>query len=37
VEPIDLLGSAGPALAKRLAPVAAGALLILLVLLRRRR
>ncbi|HEV2887415.1 MAG TPA: SRPBCC family protein [Jatrophihabitans sp.] len=37
VEPIDLLGSAGPALAKRLAPVAAGALLIVLLLLRRRR
>ena len=38
VEPIDLLGSAGPAIAKRLAPVAAGgALLVLLLLLRRRR
>jgi carbon monoxide dehydrogenase subunit G len=38
VEPIDLLGSAGPAIAKRLAPVAAGGtLLVLLLLLRRRR
>ncbi|HEY0166451.1 MAG TPA: SRPBCC family protein [Jatrophihabitans sp.] len=38
VEPIDLLGSAGPAIAKRLAPVAAGALLLaLLFLLRRHR
>lgn len=37
VEPIDLLGSAGPALAKRLAPVAAGIVLVVLLLLRRRR
>ncbi|MDQ1738423.1 MAG: hypothetical protein QOE53_75 [Pseudonocardiales bacterium] len=37
VEPIDLLGSAGPAVAKRLAPVAAGVLVVLLVLLQRRR
>ena len=37
VEPIDLLGSAGPAVAKRLAPVAAGAVLLLLLLLRQRR
>jgi hypothetical protein len=37
VEPIDLLSSAGPAVAKRLAPVAAGVLVVLLVLLRRRR
>ncbi len=38
VEPIDLLGSAGPAVAKRLAPVAAGGVLLaLLFLLRRRR
>ncbi len=37
VEPIDLLGSAGPAVAKRLAPVAVLAVLILLVVLRRRR
>ncbi|MEO7260305.1 MAG: SRPBCC family protein [Jatrophihabitantaceae bacterium] len=37
VEPIDLLGSAGPAVAKRLAPVVAGALVALLFLLRRRR
>jgi carbon monoxide dehydrogenase subunit G len=37
VEPIDLLGSAGPALAKRLAPVLAGALLVALLVLRRRR
>jgi len=37
VEPIDLLGSAGPALAKRLAPVAAGVLLVVLLLIRRRR
>ncbi len=36
VEPIDLLGSAGPALAKRLAPVAAGALVVLALLLNRR-
>ena len=37
VEPIDLLGSAGPAVAKRLAPVAVGAVLVLALLLRRRR
>ncbi len=39
VEPIDLLGSAGPAVAKRLAPVALGAVVVALVLaaLRRRR
>jgi carbon monoxide dehydrogenase subunit G len=38
VEPIDLLGSAGPALAKRLAPIAAVALaVVLLIILRRRR
>jgi carbon monoxide dehydrogenase subunit G len=37
VEPIDLLGSAGPAVAKRLAPAAVGVLLVLLVLLRARR
>jgi carbon monoxide dehydrogenase subunit G len=37
VEPIDLLGSAGPAVAKRLIPVAAAALLLVLFLLRRRR
>ena len=34
---IDLLGSAGPAVAKRLAPVAAIAAIVLFVLLRRRR
>ncbi len=32
-EPIDLLESAGPAVAKRLAPVAVGLLLLALVLL----
>ena len=39
VEPIDLLGSAGPAVAKRLAPVAAALALVvaLFVILRRRR
>ncbi|MDQ1741976.1 MAG: hypothetical protein QOE23_315 [Pseudonocardiales bacterium] len=37
VEPIDLLGSAGPALAKRLAPVAAAIVLVVLLLVRRRR
>jgi carbon monoxide dehydrogenase subunit G len=37
VEPIDLLSSAGPAVAKRLAPVAAVALLIVWLLVRRRR
>lgn len=39
VEPIDLLGSAGPAVAKRLAPVALAAVVVALVLaaLRRRR
>ncbi len=39
VEPIDLLGSAGPAVAKRLAPVVAAvaALVALFVILRRRR
>jgi hypothetical protein len=37
-EPIDLLGSAGPALVKRLAPIAVPALAVLLfVILRRRR
>jgi carbon monoxide dehydrogenase subunit G len=36
VEPIDLLGSAGPAIAKRLLPVAAAVVLILLAMLRRR-
>jgi carbon monoxide dehydrogenase subunit G len=36
VEPIDLLGSAGPAIAKRLAPVGAGAVLLALLLLLRR-
>jgi carbon monoxide dehydrogenase subunit G len=37
VEPIDLLGSAGPAVAKRLVPVAAMVLILLLILRRRRR
>jgi len=37
VEPIDLLGSAGPAVAKRLAPVAAVAVLIALIVIRLRR
>jgi carbon monoxide dehydrogenase subunit G len=37
VQPIDLLGSAGPAVAKRLAPVAAIGLILLLILRRRRR
>jgi carbon monoxide dehydrogenase subunit G len=37
VEPIDLLGSAGPALAKRLAPVLAGVLLAVVLLRRLRR
>jgi carbon monoxide dehydrogenase subunit G len=37
VEPIDLLDSAGPALAKRLAPAVAGALLVVMVVLRRKR
>jgi carbon monoxide dehydrogenase subunit G len=37
VEPINLLESAGPAVAKRLAPVALAALLVLLLLGRRRR
>lgn len=37
VEPIDLLGSAGPALAKRLAPVVAVAVVIIVLLIRRRR
>ncbi|MGH8861543.1 MAG: SRPBCC family protein [Jatrophihabitantaceae bacterium] len=37
VQPIDLLGSAGPAVAKRLAPVIAGALVLLVIVLRRRR
>jgi uncharacterized protein len=38
VEPINLLGSAGPALAKRLAPIAAVVLaVVLLIILRRRR
>jgi carbon monoxide dehydrogenase subunit G len=37
VEPIDLLASAGPAVAKRLAPLVAGVLLVLLVILGRRR
>jgi MYXO-CTERM domain-containing protein len=37
VEPIDLLGSAGPAVAKRLGPWAAGLAVLVLLLLRRRR
>ena len=37
VEPIELLGSAGPAVAKRLAPVVAAVLLLVLFLARRRR
>ncbi|MGX7679751.1 SRPBCC domain-containing protein [Jatrophihabitans sp. DSM 45814] len=37
VEPIDLLGSAGPAVAKRLIPLALPLLLVVLVVLRRRR
>jgi carbon monoxide dehydrogenase subunit G len=37
VQPIDLLGSAGPAIAKRLAPVAVLLVVLLLVLRRRRR
>ncbi len=36
-EPIDLMASAGPALAKRVAPLAIGALVLLFVLLRRRK
>jgi carbon monoxide dehydrogenase subunit G len=36
VEPINLIESAGPALAKRLAPVAAAVLLLLVLVLRRR-
>ncbi|MBV9592874.1 MAG: SRPBCC family protein [Actinobacteria bacterium] len=36
VEPIDLMASAGPAVAKRLAPVAAAVLLVLIYLLSRR-
>ncbi|HET6210258.1 MAG TPA: SRPBCC domain-containing protein [Jatrophihabitans sp.] len=37
VQPIDLLGSAGPAIAKRLVPVAVVVLILLLILRRRRR
>jgi carbon monoxide dehydrogenase subunit G len=37
VEPINLLQSAGPAVAKRLAPVAVGVVIVLLALARRRR
>lgn len=37
VEPIDLLGSAGPAVAKRLVPVAVIVLILLLIVRRRRR
>jgi carbon monoxide dehydrogenase subunit G len=37
VEPIDLLGAAGPAVAKRLAPLVAGLVLLLLILRKRRR
>ena len=37
VEPIDLLGSAGPAVAKRLAPVLAGLLVLLVIVLRARK
>jgi carbon monoxide dehydrogenase subunit G len=37
VEPIDLLGSAGPAVAKRLVPVAVVVLILLLIVRRRRR
>jgi uncharacterized protein len=37
VEPIDLMASAGPAVAKRLAPIAAAIVLVVVVLLARRR
>lgn len=37
VQPIDLLGSAGPAVAKRLAPLVVGLLIVLLIIRRRRR
>jgi len=37
VEPINLVASAGPAIAKRLAPAAAVLLVVLLLVLRRRR
>jgi hypothetical protein len=37
VEPIDLLGSAGPAIAKRLIPLVIPLVLVLLFVLRRRR
>jgi hypothetical protein len=37
VEPINLLQSAGPAVAKRLAPVAVGVVIVLLAVARRRR
>lgn len=37
VEPIDLLGSAGPAVAKRLAPVAVAVLVVVVAVVRKRR